>query len=60
MHATFLWALFSLFIVGMTVMVALVARKFGLRIGVSHEMRASQANEQQVVATAPAAQTNLR
>ena len=49
----------SLFIVGMTVVVALVARRFGLRIGVSHEMRASQASEQQVPA-GTALQTNPR
>ena len=47
----------SLFIVGMTVVVASVARKFGLRIGVSHEMRASEAGERR---TADAAQGGAR
>ena len=46
----------SLFIVGMTVVVALTARRFGLRLGVSHNMRASDPAKRE--ASAPAAETS--
>ncbi len=49
----------SLFIVGMTVVVAFAARSFGLRIGVSHEMRANQESERRT-AGAPAPTQGIR
>ena len=44
----------SLFIVGMTVVVAVVARRFGLRVGVSHDVRA-EGQERRAVVGSPAA-----
>ena len=46
----------SLFIVGMTVVVALTARRFGLRLGVSHHVQAREEAKRE--ATAPAAGTS--
>ncbi len=46
----------SLFIVGMTVVVALTARRFGLRLGVSHHVQARDQAKRE--ASAPAAETS--
>ncbi|MCH7607483.1 MAG: iron ABC transporter permease [Chloroflexi bacterium] len=45
----------SLFIVGMTVIVAVIARRFGLRVGVSHDVRA---RGEQIRAAAPSSAQN--
>ena len=47
----------SLFIVGMTVIVAVVARRFGLRVGVSHDVRARSQDERAASSTSTAPQS---